>query len=75
MSIQVGQAYVGEDGQWYYYTEKDVMEKRETYYELYKDGQYVMEGKYEDCYEQYLHYPSDACAEIYKVTVSEEKVF
>lgn len=51
------------------------MEKRETYYELYKDGQYVMEGTYEDCYEQYLHYPSDACAEIYRVTVSEEKVF
>jgi len=23
--MKVGQAYVGEDGQWYYYTEKDVM--------------------------------------------------
>jgi len=55
--------------------ETPTMEKRETYYELYKDGQYVMEGKYEDCYEEYLHYPSDACAEIYRVTVSEEKVF
>jgi len=51
------------------------MEKRETYYELYKDGQLVTEGTYEQCYEQYLHYPSDACAEIYRVTVSEEKVF
>lgn len=24
MEIKVGQAYVGKDGQWYYYTEKDV---------------------------------------------------
>lgn len=24
MEIKVGQAYVGKDGQWYYYTEEDV---------------------------------------------------
>lgn len=52
-----------------------MMEKREVYYELYADGQIVTEGTYEDCYEQYLHYPSDACAEIFKVTLFEEKVF
>jgi len=51
------------------------MEKRETYYELYKDGRCVMEGTYEDCYEEYLHCLDDDCAEIYRVTVSEEKVF
>ena len=55
--------------------ETPTMEKRETYYELCADGQLVTEGTYEDCYEEYLRYPSDACAEIYRVTVSEEKVF
>ena len=29
MEIKVGQAYVGKDGQWYYYTEKDVKEYKE----------------------------------------------
>jgi len=27
--MKVGQAYVGKDGQWYYYTEKDVKESKE----------------------------------------------
>ena len=55
--------------------ETPTVEKREVYYELYADGQIVTEGTYEDCYEQYLHYPSDTCAEICKVTLLEEKVF
>lgn len=28
--VEVGQAYVGEDGQWYYCTEKDVMKAKDA---------------------------------------------
>ena len=50
------------------------MEKRETYYELYANGDLVTEGSYEQCFEESLHCLDDDCTEIYKVTVYEEKV-
>ena len=51
------------------------MQKREVYYELYVKGQLMTEGTYEHCYEEYLRCPSDECAEIFKVTLFEERVF
>lgn len=51
-----------------------MMEERETYYELCKDGELVMEGTYEECKEGSLHCLDDDCAEIYKVVVYEERV-
>jgi len=52
-----------------------MMEERETYYELYKDGSCVSSYiLYEDALEQALHCLDDDCAEIYKVVVYEERV-
>jgi len=47
-------------------------EQRETYYELYIDGDLVHEGSYEACKGESLHALDDDCAEIYKVVVTEE---
>jgi hypothetical protein len=32
--IEVGQAYVGEDGQWYFYTENDLVKTEREAYDL-----------------------------------------
>ena len=50
------------------------MEVRETYFELYFDGELKHEGSFEDCRDLALHAYDDDCAEVYKVTVTEEKV-
>jgi len=50
------------------------MEKREEFYELYRDGDLDYEGTYEQCWSKSLHFLDDDCAEIYKVSVYEEKV-
>ncbi len=47
---------------------------RETYYEVYLDGTLYHEGTLESCTEYALHALDDDCAEVYKVTVTEEKV-
>lgn len=49
-------------------------EVREKYYELYKDGDLYHEGTYEDCFQYASEMLDDDCAEIYEVTVTEEKV-
>ena len=50
------------------------MEVRETYYEVYFDGNLYHEGTLESCTEYALRALDDDCAEVYKVTVTEEKV-
>jgi hypothetical protein len=50
------------------------MEVRETYYEVYFDGQHQYEGSYEECRHLALHAYDDDLAEMYKVTITEEKV-
>ena len=50
------------------------MEVRETYYEVYLDGTLYHEGTLESCTEYALHALDDDCVEVYKVTVTEEKV-
>jgi hypothetical protein len=50
------------------------MELRETYYEVYLNGGLEFQGAYEDCRDIALHALDDDCAEIYKVTITEEKV-
>jgi len=50
------------------------MEVRETYYEVYLDGDLYHEGALESCKEYALRALDDDCAEVYKVTVTEEKV-
>jgi len=47
---------------------------REEYYEVYIDGSLYHEGRFEDCQNYALHALDDDCAEVYKVTVTEEKV-
>ena len=47
--MKVGQAYVGKDGQWYYYTEKDVKEKTMAY-------KYQTNVKYKGIEEVEVHY-------------------
>jgi len=49
-------------------------EIRETYYEFYKDGQLYHEGSFEACKEYALRALDDDLAEVYKVTLIEEKV-
>jgi hypothetical protein len=49
-------------------------EVREIYYEVYFDGTPQYEGNYEDCRDIALHALDDDCAEVYKVTITEEKV-
>jgi hypothetical protein len=49
-------------------------EVREIYYEVYFDGTPQYEGNYEDCRDIALHALDDYCAEVYKVTITEEKV-
>jgi hypothetical protein len=50
------------------------MQVRETYYEVYFDGELQHEGTYENCEALALHALDDDCAEVYKVIVTEEKV-
>jgi hypothetical protein len=50
------------------------MQVRETYYEVYFDGQQVYGGSFEDCRDMCLRALDDDLAEMYKVTVTEEKV-
>jgi hypothetical protein len=50
------------------------MEVREKYYEVYKDGQLVLEGSLDDCTEIALHSLDDDCVEVYEVLVTETKV-
>jgi len=50
------------------------VETREEYYEVYIDGDLYHEGTLKDCTEYALHAIDDDCAEVYKVTVTEEKV-
>ena len=49
-------------------------EVRETYYEVYLDGNRYHDGTLESCTEYVLYALDDDCAEVYKVTVTEEKV-
>jgi hypothetical protein len=49
-------------------------EIRETYYQTYLDGELYHEGSFEDCKEYALRALDDDLAEVYKVTVTEEKV-
>tara|TARA_R110000787_G_scaffold219668_1_gene328380 strand:+ start:157 stop:315 length:159 start_codon:yes stop_codon:yes gene_type:complete len=50
------------------------MEIRETYYEVYFDGQLEHQGNLEECTELALHALDDDLAEVYEVVVSENKV-
>jgi len=50
------------------------MEVREIYYEVYLDGTLYHEGTLESCTEYAINALDDDCAEVYKVTVTEEKV-
>ena len=51
------------------------MEVREKYYEVYKDGQLVLESHcLDDCTEIALHSLDDDCVEVYEVLVTETKV-
>jgi len=50
------------------------MQVRETYYELYFDGDLQHEGTYDECRNLALHAYDDDLAEVYEVIVSEEKV-
>ena len=50
------------------------IEGRETYYEIYLDGELWHEGSFEACKEYALHALDDDCAEVYKVTLIEEKI-
>ena len=50
------------------------MKVRETYYEVYLDGNLYHDGTLESCTEYVLYVLDDDCAEVYKVTVIEEKV-
>ena len=50
------------------------MKVRETYYEVYLDGNRYHDGTLESCTEYVLYALDDDCAEVYKVTVIEEKV-
>ena len=50
------------------------MEVRETYYEVYLDGELYHQGALESCKYYALRALDDDCAEVYKVTVTEEKV-
>ena len=50
------------------------MEVRETHYEVYLDGTLHHYGTLESCTEYALRVLGDYCAEVYKVTVTEEKV-
>jgi len=50
------------------------MEVREVYYEVYFDSQHVYEGAFVDCRDMCLQARGDDLAEMYKVTISEERV-
>jgi hypothetical protein len=50
------------------------IEIRETYYEIYLDGELYHEGSFEACKEYALRALDDDLAEVYKVTVIEEKI-
>ena len=48
--------------------------ERETYYELYFDGQLEHTGTLADCQDEMSHALDDDLAEIYKVSLTEEKI-
>ena len=50
------------------------MEVRETYYEVYIDGHLEDEGTLQECLNRVLKCRNKDCAEVYEVTVTEEKV-
>jgi len=50
------------------------MQVREIYYEVYFDGLCQHEGAYEDCRDIAINALDDDLAEVYEVTVTEEKV-
>ena len=49
-------------------------EIREIYYEVYFDGHHMYEGAYSDCRDMYNKALDDDLAEVYKVTITEEKI-
>ena len=51
------------------------MEVREVNYEIYFDGQFQHDGTYDECMDTAMHSLDDDLAEVYKVTVMEEKVY
>lgn len=50
-------------------------EIREIYYEIYINGQFCHEGAFEDCQRYAQEAQPDDLEEIYKVTITEEKIF
>ena len=50
------------------------MKIREVYYEVYFDGKHVYEGAFVDCRDMCLQALDDDLAEMYEVTITEEKV-
>ena len=48
--------------------------ERETYYELYFDGQLEHTGTLADCQDEMSHALDDDLAEIYEVQLTEEKI-
>ena len=50
------------------------MEIREVYYEVYFDGQHQCDGSFTDCRDVVVQALDDDLAEMYKVTITEEKV-
>ena len=49
-------------------------ELRETYYQVFVDGNFVTEGSYEQCDYVRMECSTDNIVEIYKITVFEELV-
>ena len=50
------------------------IEIRETYYEIYLEGDLFHEGSFKECQEYARQAPDDSCAEVYKITLTEERV-
>jgi len=47
---------------------------REVYYEVYFDGVHQYEGTFEDCRDMYVQALDDDLAEVFQVTIYEQKV-
>lgn len=57
------------------FTKEATMEIREEIYELYRDGEYVQSySKFQDAWDDSLHYLDDDCVEIYRIITLEERV-
>ena len=50
------------------------IEIRETYYEIYLEGDLFHEGSFKECQEYARQAPDDSCAEVYKITLTEERI-